>query len=40
MVRELKRTMVLDISGLLTTLGRFEISKAVDDLYCEDFVEK
>ena len=40
MVRELKRTMVLDISGLLTTLSRFEISKAVDDLYCEDFVEK
>lgn len=40
MVRELKRTMVMDISGLLTTLGRFEISKAVDNLYCEDFVVK
>ena len=40
MVRELKRNMVLDISGLMTTLGRFEICKAVNDLYCEDFVVK
>ena len=40
MVRELKRSMVLDISGLLTTLGRFEIAKAVDDIYCEDFAVK
>lgn len=40
MARELKRNMVLDISGLMTTLGRFEISKAVNDLYCEDFVVK
>ena len=40
MVRVLKRTMVLDISGLPATLGRFEIAKAVDDLYCEDFVVK
>ena len=40
MVRVLKRTMVLDISGLKATLGRFEIAKAVDDLYCEDFVVK
>ena len=37
MVRVLKRTMVLDISGLPATLGRFEIAKAVDDLYSEDF---
>ena len=40
MVRVLKCTMVLDISGLPTTLGRFEIAKAVDDLYCEDFAVK
>ena len=40
MVRVLKRTMVLDISGLPATLGRFEIAKAVDDLYSEDFVVK
>ena len=40
MVRVLKRTMVLDISGLPATLGRFEIAKAVDDLYCENFVVK
>ena len=40
MVRVLKRTMMLDISGLPATLGRFEIAKAVDDLYCEDFVVK
>ena len=40
MVRVLKRTMVLDISGLPPTLGRFEIAKAVDDLHCEDFVVK
>ena len=40
MVRELKRTMLLDISGLPATLGRFEIAKAVDDLYYEDFVVK
>ena len=40
MVRVLKRTMVLDISGLPATLGRFEIAKAVDDLYCADFVVK
>jgi len=40
MVHVLKRTMVLDISDLLATLGRFEIAKAVDDLYCEDFVVK
>ena len=40
MVRVLKRTMVLDISGLPTTLGRFEIAKVLDDLYCEDFVMK
>ena len=40
MVRELKRTIVLDISGLLATLGRFESFKAIDDLYCEDFVVK
>ena len=40
MVRELKRTMVLDISGLPATLGRFEIEKALGDLYYEDFVKK
>ena len=40
MVRVLKRTMVLDISGLPATLGRFQIAKAVDYLYCEDFVVK
>ena len=40
MVRELKCTMVLDISGLPTTFGRIEIAKAVDDLYYEDFVVK
>ena len=40
MLRELKRTMVPDISGLPTTLGRFEIAKAVEDVYCEDFVVK
>ena len=27
-------------SGLPATLGRFEIAKAVDDLYCEDFMVK
>lgn len=32
--------MVLDISGLPTTFGHFEIAKAVDDLYYEDFVVK
>ena len=32
--------MVLDISGLPAALGRFEIAKAVDDLYCVDFVVK
>ena len=40
MVRVLKRFMVLDISGLPATLGRFEVAKAVNDLYCEDFVVK
>ena len=40
MVRVLKRTMVLDISGLPATLGRFQIAKAVDYLYCEDFIVK
>ena len=40
MVRVLKSTVVLDVSGLPATLGRFEIAKAVDDLYCEDFVVK
>ena len=40
MVPVLKRTMVLDISGLPATLGPFEIAKAVDDLYCEDFAVK
>ena len=37
MVRALKRTMVLDILVLPPTLGRFEVAKVVDDLYCEDF---
>ena len=40
MVRVLKRTMVLDILVLPPTLGRFEVAKVVDDLYCEDFVVK
>ena len=37
MVRALKRTLVLDILVLQPTLGRFEVAKVVDDLYCEDF---
>ena len=36
----LRVLMVLDISGLPASLGRFEIAKAVDDLYCEEFVVK
>ena len=40
MVRVLKRTMVFDILVLPPTLGRFEVAKNVDDLYCEDFVVK
>ena len=40
MVRVLKLTMVLDISDLPATLSRFEIARAVDDLYCEDFTVK
>ena len=40
MVRVLKRTMVLDILVLPPTLGRFEVAKVGDDLYCEDFVVK
>ena len=40
MVRVLKRTMMLDILVLPPTLGRFEVAKVGDDLYCEDFVVK
>ena len=40
MVRVLRHTMVLDTSDLPTTLSCFEIAKAVDDLYCEDFMVK
>ena len=40
MVRVLKRTMVLDISGLPATLGCFDIARAVNDLCSEDFVVK
>ena len=34
------RTLLLDISGFPSTLGRFEIAKEVDDLYSEDFIVK
>ena len=40
MVRVLKYTLVLDISGLPITLGRFETAQANDDLYSEDSVGK